>query len=443
MLADTQNYRLSCNALVCERITTQQQANMTEGNTVLPSPAPVFPKRLLTYGVAAIVVLLALSSFLTWRVGDQIRSMTESQIEVLTAAERVEHYGSVLELSIKAVVATGDTEAAARYRSVQPELRRTLSKLRAELRSSPQRIEVSQVDKADLALVALEYEALELVNRGNFAEARGLIHGPRYHHLVQIYFEGIREIEQRAAAHVAATRQQVTQYLSVIVGLSLASFGVLFVGWATIIHPARSWGAQLELARDAAEQTWKRLAESQAELKGANERLFQQARIDPLSRLQTRLKFAEDMEQVLSRVSRYAESYSIVMCDVDHFKQYNDTYGHVAGDEVLRSVAKAFTSAARTGDKLYRYGGEEFVLLLRTASLEAGQLCAERFRAAVEGMRIPHKRSPMSFVTVSMGVAQLEPGHHLTVESVLQRADAAMYRAKEAGRNRVSAQAAA
>ena len=408
-----------------------------------PSLIAAFPKKLVALGIAAIVLMLAISSFMTWRVGDQIRSSMNSQIQVLTGAERVEHYGTVLELSIKAVVATGDSEAATRYRRVQPELRKTLSGLRAELKLAPNRAAALQVDRADLALIALEYEALELVGRGNFRDARKLIHSSRYAHLVSIYYAGIAGIEQRASEHIAATEKRLDRYLAVILGLSLASFAVLLVGWATVVRPARRWGAQLEVAREIAELASERLAKSEAELKDANQSLFQQARIDPLTRLQTRLKFAEDVEQTWSRVSRYGKSYSMVMCDIDHFKQYNDTYGHVAGDEVLRAVAASFKAAARAGDHLYRYGGEEFVFLLRTASLEAGRDCAERFRTAVEKLHIPHVASPLGFISVSMGVSQLEPGHETTAELLLERADAAMYAAKGAGRNRVAIQLAA
>lgn len=228
-----------------------------------------------------------------------------------------------------------------------------------------------------------------------------------------------------------------------ILALSLASFAVLLVGWATVVRPARNWGLQLELARREAEQALEPLATSQFELQAANQRLFRQARTDPLTGLQTRLKFAEDIKLIWSRVRRYGESYSIVMCDIDHFKQYNDIYGHGEGDEVLRSVAGAFKATAREGDQLYRYGGEEFVLIIQTGSLKAGQECAERFRAAVEKRQIQHAGGSTGFVSVSLGVSQLDSAHELTVECLLERTDAAMYEAKKSGRNRVAIHVAA
>jgi diguanylate cyclase (GGDEF)-like protein len=127
------------------------------------------------------------------------------------------------------------------------------------------------------------------------------------------------------------------------------------------------------------------------------------------------------------------------MCDVDHFKLFNDTYGHLAGDEVLRSVARALANGCRGGDQVYRYGGEEFLLVLPAQSLEGGHRSAERLRAAVEALNIPHSASPSKRITVSMGVAMLAAGEGKSAAAWVKQADAALYRAKGLGRNRVMA----
>ncbi len=184
---------------------------------------------------------------------------------------------------------------------------------------------------------------------------------------------------------------------------------------------------------------YRRLAAQQFELELLNRKLFAQTRIDPLTQLGSRRKLAEDLELVSARVERYAEQYCVVMCDVDYFKRFNDTYGHLAGDEVLRSVARALANGCRGGDQVYRYGGEEFLLLLPSQSLEGGHRSAERLRAAVEALNIPHAASPSKHVTVSMGVALLGAGEAKSPAAWVEQADAALYRAKEAGRNRVIA----
>ena len=184
-----------------------------------------------------------------------------------------------------------------------------------------------------------------------------------------------------------------------------------------------------------------RLAAQQTELELLNQELFAQARIDPLTQLASRRKLAEDLEMVAGRVERYRESYCAVMCDIDHFKLFNDTYGHPAGDRVLRSVASAMMNACRAGDQVYRYGGEEFLLILPNQSLDGGHQSAERLRNAVEALDISHGASPAARVTISMGLAVLSANPQKTLTKWLEEADAALYRAKAAGRNRVMSDA--
>ncbi|MGO8800917.1 MAG: diguanylate cyclase [Roseiarcus sp.] len=184
---------------------------------------------------------------------------------------------------------------------------------------------------------------------------------------------------------------------------------------------------------------YRRLAAQQSELELLNRKLFAQTRIDPLTQLGSRRKLAEDLELLAARVERYSERYCAVMCDVDHFKLFNDTYGHLAGDEVLRSVARTLANGCRGGDQVYRYGGEEFLLVLPAQSLEGGHRSADRLRAAIEELNIPHSASPTRRVTVSMGVSILAAGDGKSASEWVEQADAALYRAKGLGRNRVMA----
>jgi diguanylate cyclase (GGDEF)-like protein len=408
---------------------------MTSDPALDTIPFPIKPVRA---AIAAMVLCLVASTFLTWRMGQQIREVMKSQIEVLTTAERVSHYGDVLELSIKAVVTNGDEAAAARYRNTQPQLRQALVELRREIRLPENRLTVQAVDRADLALVAMEYEALDLASKGRFAEARRVVYSSQYDNLLKVYFGGIEAIERRAEKHVSDSERMFERYLWIIIGLSLAGFGIVLIGWFVLVRPPRRWGEQLQNARRVAEEATRQLQDKQAELETLNRKFFDQARIDPLTKLQTRLKYNEDIRQLWPKAQRYSEGYCAIMCDVDCFKQYNDSYGHLAGDSVLREVADAMTGACRAGDQIYRYGGEEFLLILRAASAEEAMTAAERYRAAVEALAIPHRGSPHGFVSVSMGVAQLVPGQTPTVECWVAAADEALYEAKRTGRNRVA-----
>ena len=184
----------------------------------------------------------------------------------------------------------------------------------------------------------------------------------------------------------------------------------------------------------------RQLSEQKKELERLNFELFNQARSDPLTRLGNRLRLHEDLEVMRARIERYGYSYSAVLCDVDSFKLYNDYYGHLAGDEVLRKVAKVVLENFRKEDTAYRYGGEEFLVILPEQNLETAISAAERLRRSVEGLALAHEAiGPSGVVTVSCGLAELDPNVRKGAEQLLKEADVALYRAKESGRNRVVA----
>jgi two-component system chemotaxis response regulator CheY len=182
----------------------------------------------------------------------------------------------------------------------------------------------------------------------------------------------------------------------------------------------------------------RRLAFQNGELEVLNRKLFEQSREDPLTRLGNRLRLREELEALRGRVERYGHNYSAVLCDVDYFKLYNDHYGHLAGDEVLQKVAETIADHCRSGDTAYRYGGEEFLIILPEQSQEAAAI-AGRLRRAVEDLRIPHEaKDPPGIVTISAGVATLSAGANKSADDLLEEADTALYRAKQSGRNRVA-----
>lgn len=403
----------------------------------VPKPPSPFPVGKFRAGTATMVALILLSTLLTWRLGEHIRAGITSQIDVITAAQRLEHHGTVLEMAVRAAAANGDPEAAAKYRAVQPELRATLNELRRNLYSAQDEISASQADRADLALTAMEYQALELAGAGRLDRAQEIINSPSYDNLVAVYHRGIQRIEDSAAAHVRETQRDFDLHLWINVALSAASVLLVLVGWVAFVRPARSWGDELESARAEAEVAARQLRDKQQELEGANKRLFKQARVDPLTALHTRLKFNEDVQNRWLGSDPSPHSYCAIMCDIDYFKQYNDTYDHLAGDRILRLVADALSSQSGPDDGLYRLGGEEFLLVSKVASEGAAAAVAERLRQAVESLGVPLSASPHRAVTASFGVALLPRDGKKSVERWLCQADAALYKAKSAGRNRV------
>jgi diguanylate cyclase (GGDEF)-like protein len=175
-----------------------------------------------------------------------------------------------------------------------------------------------------------------------------------------------------------------------------------------------------------------------AELAQHRAELAHLARHDPLTRLGNRRSLDEDLKVLHAHSQRYSRSYCLAICDIDRFKAYNDTYGHQAGDQALAAVAATLAQEVRAGDGVYRYGGEEFLLVLPEQTLETGLIAVERVRAAVEQLAVPHAAAgPGGVLTLSAGIAAFGPGEATTAEELLKRADAALYQAKSAGRNRV------
>ena len=164
-------------------------------------------------------------------------------------------------------------------------------------------------------------------------------------------------------------------------------------------------------------------------------RLAADARHDALTNLGNRRRLDEELAALTARAERYGHRFALGMLDIDRFKPLNDLAGHLAGDEALRRVADALRATLRSGDELYRYGGEEFVVTLPEQSAHGAALAVERLRSAVEALALPHPAGGV--VTISAGIAVADT-NGLTAAGLLADADAALYRAKEQGRNRVA-----
>jgi diguanylate cyclase (GGDEF)-like protein len=200
------------------------------------------------------------------------------------------------------------------------------------------------------------------------------------------------------------------------------------------------WAKEFEPLASALNDMAQKLAGREGELRAANERLERLALIDPLSGVANRRSFDEALEKAWREAIRYGCAVGLLMIDVDHFKLFNDRYGHVAGDRCLRQVGKTLMNfACRPGDLPARYGGEEFALLLPGATLAGARVIAERLRRAVEELCIANADSPIGQVSVSIGVAAQVPSRGETAEGLIEAADAGLYAAKRGGRNAVVA----
>jgi len=157
---------------------------------------------------------------------------------------------------------------------------------------------------------------------------------------------------------------------------------------------------------------------------------------DPLTGLFNRRYMEEALETEIRRAERKKQPIGVIMMDIDHFKAFNDGFGHAAGDQMLRAIAVLVQARLRASDIACRFGGEEMVLILPEATADAARHRAEDLRSAAKGLEVKHDERPLGQVTVSLGVA-VYPNHGVTSDQLLAAADSALYEAKEAGRDRV------
>ncbi len=212
--------------------------------------------------------------------------------------------------------------------------------------------------------------------------------------------------------------------------------GLLFSGAALILRGALLERRLLELlGRERGALSV--LGDREAELARLNTQLVEDSRRDPLTGMRNRRALSDDLPQLEVRQTGPGRTFALALCDIDHFKAYNDRLGHLAGDQALRIIAATVRGAMRTGDVAYRFGGEELLLILRDVGAEAALAAAERVRLAVSQAAVPHPDGIDGILSVSIGVAS--GGEDSS--TLLARADAALYDAKHAGRNCVLAAA--
>jgi two-component system chemotaxis response regulator CheY len=178
------------------------------------------------------------------------------------------------------------------------------------------------------------------------------------------------------------------------------------------------------------------LERQKREVEWESARRFEIARTDPLTAIPNRRRMDEDLSRARDEATRYGRRYCLALCDIDHFKRYNDQHGHLNGDTALQRVAVLLRDGVRASDTVYRYGGEEFVVLFPEQSAKDVAEALDRVRAALQSMAIDNRGpgAPDAVLTISAGVAEIAGSG---VVEWLARADAALYRAKAAGRNRV------
>ncbi len=176
---------------------------------------------------------------------------------------------------------------------------------------------------------------------------------------------------------------------------------------------------------------------AEQQLKKANEKLTALSEMDGLTQIANRRKFDGYLENEWHRHIRDKSPLSLILCDLDFFKHFNDTYGHQAGDDCLKKVAAAIDkNVCRSSDLVARYGGEEFAAILPNTGIQGAEVIAERIRSTIHNLHIPHNTSPVSrYVSLSLGIATYIPEQGASEDILVAMADKALYRSKAIGRN--------
>jgi diguanylate cyclase (GGDEF)-like protein len=191
-----------------------------------------------------------------------------------------------------------------------------------------------------------------------------------------------------------------------------------------------------EKQREVIEQS---VTQRTCELRHANEQLKSLSLVDALTGLGNRRAMDVDLDHTHSQAVRYHRSYSVALFDVDYFKLYNDCYGHKGGDIALRRIAEHLQQSIRTCDRLYRYGGEEILLIMPETTVYGSLILVNRILESLAELRIPHEKSPLGSVTISCGVAsQAEANGYENWEGLVDLADRGLYSSKNNGRNRAT-----
>jgi len=305
--------------------------------------------------------------------------------------------------------------------------------LESLLREHPEKITEYLLSSGRTAMILLDREGVILDCNSFFLESVGLSDKPIGKSIQSFLREGLQagwdcvRTDCRPVKLTFTLSGPLEYFLSGHI-LNLQGRYLLFAH--TIRLTDHEMVVKLSRLTDELTDLTRQLNKKNRELEAANETITRLMNTDPLTGLINRRHLKERMDVELSKAKRHGHPLSALMADIDHFKSVNDTYGHAAGDAVLVRVASILRQTCRKEDIVARYGGEEFVVLLPDSPAAAALDCAERIRKAIEKSEFPEIGRK---VTASLGATVFAPTD--TEDSLIQRADAALYEAKAAGRN--------
>lgn len=370
-------------------------------------------------GLLVLFMVLITDAAISYRNGVHLVEHSRNAARALnTSRLMVELQGRLVdaETSQRGFLITGNADYLESYNDALTSLTPTFMELYQSTANEPlweQRLDTLQ------ALLFLKFRELqtsiELRRRSGFAAAQKLTmtnQGKRTMDRIRKLITEFRSDEARAfSIHKSRVQETVTTarasfWAVTLVGLVLLVY-VLYTLWLNLVEVQKT------------ERTLRR-----------------QALRDPLTGLFNRRFFDAGLEQEIMRSRRSGDPVSLLMLDIDHFKNYNDEYGHEAGDAVLRAIGQLLQTQVRGGDVACRFGGEEFVILMPNAPMGSAKERGKQILEAIRGLEVPHQGRLLPSVTASLGVAEF-PAHASDAEGILDAADHALYVAKRTGRDRM------
>ena len=389
------------------------------------------------------VAILVLTFVLGLYVDVRSEDMHVRHLGISTRLERIVRLEQELTSLLSGAVLEEKLLRVSRYDSVDEQLTTTVGAVAELSRELELSGDISVLLELQQGLRATEARSLRHMRAGNWRRARAVLFEEDYVLAKKIYEITTESVISALTDELAERARRLEQMRQLTYGLRLAALGLLV--WVGLMFSRRlrsEVAAQARLQQTietANEQLEASVRERTAELQAANEQLAALSSTDALTGLANRRRFDEVWAAEWQRAARLGLPLALALIDVDHFKAYNDHYGHQAGDVCLRQVAAILAAEVRrSGELVARYGGEEFVLVLPGASAAEARAVAERIRTAVQARGMPHEHSPVApVVTVSIGVASGLVQRAEQAEALLKEADVALYLAKDQGRNRV------
>ena len=370
-------------------------------------------------------------------------AMHARHLEVSKGLERMVRLNQELTNMLVIAVLEQNTLRTASYDTLHADLEATIQTVGALTQRQSLTQEISALSDDHRQLHVVEDAALTLMRADRWQEARRMLFDESYVLARKIYEINSETAVSALTGALAKAEERFNRFRMAAFAMRIGALVVLL--WVGAMFSRRLRTELAEQSRLQNEITAANLAleekvlQRTAELETANRQLQALSATDGLTGLANRRKFDQDWEQEWSRAVRQGLPLAVAMVDVDQFKAYNDHYGHQSGDVCLKLVAQTLShTVQRSGELAARYGGEEFVVILPGLDAPEAAAVMERVRDAVQALGLPHARAAVAgVVTISAGVAACVPQPGDDSARLVQAADAAMYRAKASGRNRV------